>query len=83
MLTRRCEKRRCSLWTRYEKRLSRLHVTEADLATELADPDYIRAHSRIENWYFRHNGFIDGDALLKRSGGASGGRAAGDHRRTL
>ena len=54
-------------WTRYEKRLSRLIVSESDLAEELADPDYVRAHSRIENWYFRNGGFIDGDALLERA----------------
>ena len=55
-------------WTRYEKRLSRRQVTEEMLAEELADPDYVRAHSRIENWYFRNRGFIDGDALLARLG---------------
>ena len=60
-------------WTRYEKRLSRLRVSEQALASELADPDYVRAHSRIENWYFRNNGFIDAEALLERIGGRLSG----------
>ncbi len=55
-------------WTAYEKRLSRLVVAEDQLAAELADPAFVHAHSRIENWYFRNNGFIDGDALLARAG---------------
>ncbi|MCI4665763.1 MAG: prolyl aminopeptidase [Neomegalonema sp.] len=54
-------------WTRYEKRLSRLHTPAAELASALADPDYVYAHSRIENWYFRNNGFIEGDALIARA----------------
>lgn len=63
------ERRNAALfaWTAYEKRLSRLIVDEEALARELADLCYVQAHSRIENWYFRHNGFIDGDALLARA----------------
>lgn len=52
------------LWTRLEKRLSRLVVDESDLDAELANPQYVLSHSLIENHYFRHNCFIDGDELL-------------------
>lgn len=55
-------------WTAYEKRLSRLVVTDEMLERDLSDPAYVAAHSRIENWYFRHEGFIDGDAILSRAG---------------
>lgn len=56
------------LWTRLEKKVSRLVVTDEELFREMADPDYVLAHSLIENHYFLANGFIDGDALLKTIG---------------
>ena len=52
------------MWTRLEKRLSRLVVDEDDLCAELADVNFVLSHSLIENHYFRHNCFIDGDELL-------------------
>ena len=57
-------------WTRFEKRLSRLVVDESELARELEDPDYVKNHSQIENFYFRHNCFVDEDkgGLLQQAG---------------
>lgn len=52
------------MWTHLEKRLSRLVVDEDDLGAELADANFVLSHSLIENHYFRHNCFIDGDELL-------------------
>lgn len=53
------------LWTRLEKRVAALVVTKEALNQEMADPDFVLAHSLIENHYFIHNGFIDGDEILK------------------
>ncbi len=55
-------------WTRLEKRVTRLVVEEDVVKAALADPDYVLAHSLIENHYFINHGFIDGDALLKTIG---------------
>jgi proline iminopeptidase len=55
-------------WTRLEKRVSRLVVSEAELDAEMGDSAYLLAHSLIENHYFLHNGFVDGDDLLARAG---------------
>jgi proline iminopeptidase len=52
------------MWTRLEKRLSRLVVDEDGLGVELADTNFVLSHSLIENHYFRHNCFIDGNELL-------------------
>jgi proline iminopeptidase len=52
------------MWTRLEKRLSKLIVTETDLASELSDPQFVLSHSLIENHYFRHAGFVNGDEML-------------------
>ncbi len=53
------------MWTLLEKRVSALQVDEAALSKEMSDPDYVLSHSLIENHYFLHHGFIDGDALLR------------------
>lgn len=52
------------LWTRLEKRVSRLIVPEESLNEEMSDPDFVLAHSLVENHYFLENSFIDGDQLL-------------------
>ena len=54
------------MWTRLEKRVSALTVSAEQLNTDMADPDYVIAHSKIENHYFLNNGFVDGDELLQR-----------------
>jgi proline iminopeptidase len=53
------------LWTRLEKRVSALVVPVAKLDEDMSDPDFVLAHSLVENHYFLHNGFIDGDKLLE------------------
>ncbi len=58
------------LWTRLEKRVSRLIVPQASLDEEMSDPDFVLAHSLVENHYFLSNSFIDGNAILKRAGQA-------------
>lgn len=55
-------------WTQLEKQCSRLVVEQHELAADLTNEPYILAHSLIENHYFRHNCFIDGDALLASAG---------------
>jgi len=62
-----------SQWTRLEKRLSRLVVEESELERELANPDYVLSHSLIENHYFRHGCFMDGDELLTAAAEAFAG----------
>jgi proline iminopeptidase len=52
------------MWTRWEKRISELQVDEKGMKKEMANSDFVLSHSLIENHYFRHNGFIDGDAIL-------------------
>lgn len=52
------------MWTRLEKRVSALIVPEEKLNEEMSNPDFVLAHSLVENHYFLNNGFIDGDALL-------------------
>lgn len=54
-------------WTALEKAVSRLVVDTTRMSAELADPDFVLAHSLIENHYFRHHGFIDGDDILQRA----------------
>ena len=56
------------LWTRLEKRASRLVVTDEELQQQMADPKHVLAHSLVENHYFLSHGFIDGDALLETMG---------------
>ena len=51
-------------WTRLEKAVSRLILDYDALDAELSDPDYVLAHSLIENHYFQRHGFINGDAIL-------------------
>lgn len=53
------------LWTRLEKRLSALVVPAEKLQEEMSDPEFVLAHSLVENHYFRHNGFIEGAKLLE------------------
>jgi proline iminopeptidase len=55
-------------WTRMELRASRLIVSEEDLNSQMENPDYVLSHSLIENHYFLHDGFIDGDGVLKTIG---------------
>jgi proline iminopeptidase len=62
---RETRRRALDQWTRLEKSLSRLHVEEEELARELADPDFVLSHSLIENHYFRHGCFIDGEKMLQ------------------
>ena len=52
------------MWTRLENSLLALVVDEKDLEKELSDPQYVLSHSLIENHFFSHNCFIDGNALL-------------------
>ncbi len=52
------------LWTHLEQQASRLIPDLRRIDEEMANPDYVLSHSLIENHYFRHNGFIDGDRLL-------------------
>jgi proline iminopeptidase len=54
------------LWTRLEKRVASLIVTDEALNQEMSDPDFVLAHSLLENHYFLHNGFIDGDDMISR-----------------
>jgi len=56
------------LWTRLEKRISRLVVTEDELQKAMSDPQEVLAHSLIENHYFLHHGFVNGDELLRTLG---------------
>ena len=53
------------LWTRLEKRVASLVVTLGALNKEMANPDFVLAHSLLENHYFKHNGFIDGNKMLE------------------
>lgn len=55
-------------WTLLEKAVSRFMPDAEALAADLADADYVLAHSLIENHYFRHAGFIDADAILATAG---------------
>ncbi|CDO61467.1 Proline iminopeptidase [Candidatus Phaeomarinobacter ectocarpi] len=54
-------------WTALEKAVSRLVVDTTRMSAELADPDFVLAHSLIENHYFRHHGFIDGDSIIRQA----------------
>lgn len=56
------------MWTRLEKKVSKLVVTEQELQAQMADPDFVISHSLIENHYFQNNGFIDGGKILKTIG---------------
>lgn len=55
-------------WTALERAVSRLLPDPEALSEELADEDYVLAHSLIENHYFRHGGFIDAQAILDTAG---------------
>jgi proline iminopeptidase len=55
-------------WTKWELRISRLEVDSQALNVQMDNFDYILSHSLIENHYFIKNGFIDGDAVLKKIG---------------
>lgn len=57
--------RAVEMWTRLEKRVSALIVPDAQLNAEMSDHDFVLAHSLVENHYFMHHGFINGDNLLK------------------
>jgi proline iminopeptidase len=61
-------RRALDLWTRLEKRMSRLVVTTKELQRQMTDSNAVLAHSLIENHYFLDHGFIDGDALLRGIG---------------
>ncbi len=60
-------KKALTLWTLLEQKTSRLIVDEERLASEMANPDYVLSHSLIENHFFQHNGFLDGDQLLREA----------------
>jgi len=55
-------------WTTLEKAVSRLILDETQMSADLSDPDFVLAHSLIENHYFRHHGFINADDILQRAG---------------
>jgi len=55
-------------WTRWEKQVSALVVTDEKLAEEIKNPDFVLAHSRLENHYFMNGGFINGDQLIAELG---------------
>ena len=55
-------------WTTLEKAVSRLILDETQMSADLSDPDFVLAHSLIENHYFCHHGFIDADDILRRAG---------------
>ena len=52
------------LWTKLEKMASKLIVDKKSIKTDLENIDYVSAHSLIENHYFQHECFIDGDQRL-------------------
>ena len=51
-------------WTLLEQQASRLLANHQRISEEMANPEYVLSHSLIENHYFQHNGFMDGDRLL-------------------
>lgn len=55
-------------WTRLEKQVSSFWPDSGSVEAALSDPEYVLAHSQIENHYFRHNCFVDGEALLRGAG---------------
>ncbi len=55
-------------WSHWEMRLLTLIPDEDMFAPENEDMSFLTTHSRFEQHYFKHNGFIDGDALLHRIG---------------
>lgn len=55
-------------WTRLEMKMLRLDVSDAELDLAMSDDAYVLSHSLIENHYFQHGGFIDGDRLLREIG---------------
>ena len=55
-------------WTQLEKAVSRLILNPEQLEQDMSDPDYVLAHSLIENHYFQHHGFIDADHILATAG---------------
>ena len=57
-----------TLWTLLEQQSSRLIANQQRIEQEMANPDYVLSHSLIENHYFQHNGFLDGDELLATAG---------------
>tara|TARA_B100000686_G_scaffold301531_1_gene336891 strand:+ start:1299 stop:2246 length:948 start_codon:yes stop_codon:yes gene_type:complete len=61
-------------WTRWEKQVSALVVTDEKLAEEIQDPDFVLAHSRLENHYFINGGFIDGDQIISELEDRIGGK---------
>jgi proline iminopeptidase len=56
------------VWTRLESSVLRLITTEENLKASMDDPEYVLAHSLLENHYFMKKGFIDGDKILKGIG---------------
>ena len=56
------------IWTLLEQQASRLRTNQQRISEEMANPDYVLSHSLIENHYFQHNGFMDGDQLLADAG---------------
>ncbi len=57
-----------TLWTLLEQQSSRLIADQNRIEQEMANPDYVLSHSLIENHYFQHNGFMNGDDLLAKAG---------------
>lgn len=55
-------------WKFWEVSISRLEIDNKTVQSMLGSDDVISAFSLIENHYFMHNGFINGDDLLKGIG---------------
>jgi len=55
-------------WTRLEKKVSQLVVTDEELSADMADPAFVLAHSLLENHYWLHNSFMDGDRIARDIG---------------
>ena len=51
-------------WTRLEKRVSALVVSQESLNSEMSNPDFVISHSLVEQHYFKNYGFVDGDKIL-------------------
>ena len=56
------------IWTLLEQQSSNLIADQQRIDEEMTNPDYVLSHSLIENHYFQHNGFMDGDRLLLEAG---------------
>ncbi|MFN3969943.1 MAG: prolyl aminopeptidase [Gemmobacter sp.] len=57
------EARHARLWANWENALASIHF---DGAVSEGPSDYARAFARLENHYFTHDGFLDGDDWIMR-----------------